>query len=76
MATSGLFSKACHPDIIQLAPAGYAQEVTKQLQTTPLSQIKVDVTLQVVKSPEIYFSSDLSLAYLQKCLKAIICRYN
>ena len=29
----------------------YAQEVTKQLQTTLLSQIKVDVTLQVVKSP-------------------------
>ena len=25
--------------------------MTKQLQTTPLSQIKVDVTLQVVKSP-------------------------
>ena len=29
----------------------YAQEVTKQLQTTPLSQVKVDVTLQVAKTP-------------------------
>ena len=25
--------------------------MTKQLQTTPLSQVKVDVTLQVVKTP-------------------------
>ena len=28
----------------------YAQEVPKQLQTTPLSQVKVEVTLKVVKS--------------------------
>ena len=29
----------------------YAKEVTKQLQMTPLSQVKVDVSLQVVKVP-------------------------
>ena len=29
----------------------YAQEVKKQLETVPLGQVKVDVGLQVIKSP-------------------------